>query len=69
MAQSLAQVYLHLIFSTKQRQAYIDKKFGKELHAYLATTLKSLAATPIAIGGMPDHVHVLCVLPKTFSIS
>ena len=43
MPQSLAQVYVHVVFSTKDRQPFLrDKKLRTELHAYLAGTCKNL---------------------------
>ncbi len=66
MSQSLAQIYAHLIFSTKHRQPFLsDSVFRNQLHAYLAGICKNLQCPPIQIGGVADHVHVLCRLSKT----
>jgi len=35
MGQSLVQNYLHIIFSTKNRQLLIKKHVESELHSYL----------------------------------
>jgi len=40
MAQSLARLWTHLIFSTKNRFPFlIDKKLRTDMHAYLAKML------------------------------
>jgi REP-associated tyrosine transposase len=42
MGQSLAQIYLHVIFSTKDRQRFlIDAGLRERTHAYLAGICKN----------------------------
>jgi len=65
MAQSLSQVHLHLIFSTKNRAPYLlDAGIRDEMYAYLATAFRGQNAPAHTIGGMPDHVHALFSLPR-----
>lgn len=69
MAQSLSKIYLHIIFSTKNRHPWIVEKIQSELYAYMATVLKSWDSPAIIIGGMPDHIHPLLLLSKNHSVS
>ncbi|WP_425399816.1 IS200/IS605 family transposase [Aeoliella sp.] len=69
MAQSLSNVLLHLVFSTKQRQALIETDIETELHAYLVTICKTLNCPAHKIGGTDDHVHIACSLSRTVAIS
>jgi putative transposase len=70
MAQSLAQVYLHLVFSTKHRQPLLtEKKLRDECHAYLAGTCKRRKSPSLIVGGVADHVHILCTLAREESIA
>lgn len=55
MAQSLTKGYLHIIFSTKNRQSLILTKVEKELYAYIGGVIKNLKGIAININGMPDH--------------
>ena len=64
MPQSFAQIIVHLVFSTKDRRGLISEEIAPKLHAYLAGILKEEGCQAIAIGGMEDHVHVLCALSK-----
>lgn len=64
MSQSLTQIYVHNIFSTKNRVNFIDDEISNELYAYLGGTCKAIDCTPIKIGGYYDHVHILCNLSK-----
>jgi len=70
MPQSLANVLVHIIFSTKNRYPFLaDKDIRNKMHAYLGGTSKNLGCSIIAVGGVADHVHILCTLPRDKSIS
>ncbi len=69
MSQSLSNVLLHIIFSTKNRMGYIDEQIEPELYAYLVSVLNDNGSFVHRIGGMSDHVHIFCTLPRTLSIS
>ena len=69
MAQSLAQVDIHIIFSTKGRYAFIEPTVEPELFAYMADTIKRLNGMPYLINGTADHVHILSSLPRTVPLS
>ena len=69
MAQSLAKIYIHLIFSTKERERTLLDEIRPELHAYMGGTLKGLGCSPIEINTEPDHAHVLFLLSRTEALS
>ena len=70
MAQSLTRIYLHIIFSTKQRQPYLkDKELRERTFGYLAGTCKNLKSPAVITGGLEDHIHILCRLSKTISVA
>lgn len=69
MPQSLAQLYVHLIFSTKNREPVSDDSIRVRLHEYLGGTLRDLGCKPIEINSMPDHVHLLFSLSRTVTVS
>ena len=64
MPQSLVKNYIHLVFSTKNRQPFIDKTIQSEFYAYIGGICKSYECYPHAIGGIEDHIHILCTLSK-----
>lgn len=68
MGQSLSKLYIHIIFSTKKRQPLLTREVRRELYPYLATLLTDLACQPIIVGGMLDHIHILCSLPKSHKL-
>jgi len=69
MAQSLSQVYLHIIFGTKNRQKLILPEIESELYRYMAGVLKNLGNPAIIIGGYTNHIHILCRFSRMISIS
>ena len=69
MSQSLAKVYLHITFSTKHRQPTIKSDVEEELYKYLASICRANESPSIAINGISNHVHILCVLSRKITIS
>ena len=69
MAQSLSKILLHLVFSTKKREPWIVPEIRPALHAYLAGAVRSLNAEAYRVGGVSDHVHLACTLPRTMQVS
>jgi putative transposase len=69
MPQSLADVIVHLIFSTKDRTPSIDAEMQPRLYEYLGGLLRSEKCSLLGAGGMPDHVHLLVSLGRESSLS
>jgi REP element-mobilizing transposase RayT len=70
MAQSLVEIYVHIIFSTKDRRAFLaDVQVRKDVHAYLASVFNHHDCPAVEVGGVEDHVHIVCRLGKLASIS
>ena len=69
MPQSLANVLVHLIFSTKNRTPLIRPEIEKELFRYLGSVCRACGCPAHKIGGTDDHVHLACSLSRTISLS
>jgi len=69
LPQSLINNNIHLVYSTRERQPTISAAIQPKLFGYLAGIVKNIGGIPIAIGGTPDHVHVLAELPATVNIA
>ena len=66
MAQSLARLWTHLIFSTKNRFPFLsDQLIRAGMHGYLAKVLREHDCETLIVGGVGDHVHALFALSKT----
>lgn len=70
MPQSLANVLLHIVFSTKHRQPFLrPPELRRVMEGYLVGTLKNLECHSLITTAVEDHVHILCQLHRTMPIS
>ena len=70
MPQSLAQVWLHVIFSTKERRPFFqNSEFREEMFRMLAHHVKEAKSASASVGGYVDHVHLLVGLSRTITIA
>ena len=68
MPQSLAAVYLHAVFSTKERHRFLgEPSLRIEMHAYLGGISKRLNCPAIITGGTDDHIHQLIRFSRTIT--
>jgi REP element-mobilizing transposase RayT len=68
MPQSLSAVYIHLVFSTKNRRPLLrDETIRESLHAQLGAISRSLDCPPLLVGGVEDHIHLLARLARTIT--
>ena len=69
MSQSLVKNYLHVVYSTKDRSPLLkDQDLRSRLHAYLAGACRNLDSPSIIVGGVEDHLHILCMLSKNLAV-
>ena len=68
MPQSLVKNYIHIIFSTKYRNDFIDENIENELFAYIGSICKDFESTAIQIGGTDNHIHILCLLSRKIAL-
>jgi len=70
MSQSHAQIYLHLVFSTKERRPFLrDHDLRNRLHEYVGGACRDLGCPSIRVGGFDDHIHVACRFGRTITIA
>ncbi|OAI49582.1 hypothetical protein AYO45_02180 [Gammaproteobacteria bacterium SCGC AG-212-F23] len=69
MSQSLSQLWIHIIFSTKNRFPFLDQSIQKRMHGYIKEICQKQKCYLHAIGGIEDHIHLLVSLHKNISLS
>jgi putative transposase len=70
MPQSLAQVWVHIIFSTKDRRPFLnDPAFREEMFRMLSHHVKESKCVSASVGGHIDHIHLLVGLSRTITIA
>jgi putative transposase len=69
MANTFTQIYIHLVFATKERCPMLIDQNQKQIYAYLVAKAKENECYVKAIGGMNDHIHMLITLNPKHSVS
>ena len=69
MSHSFNNIWVHLVFTTKQREPFITADFEDRLFRFLKDQLIEMGCYVEAINGVPDHIHILIKLSPTKSIS
>lgn len=67
MPQSLAQILVHLVFSTKNRECLLADDIRDELHAYIGGIAENHRGALLKAGSVADHIHLLLAHPRTSS--
>jgi putative transposase len=65
MSQSLSNILLHIVFSTKNRAPLIRAEIEPELYPYLTSVCNACHCPAHTVGGTDDHVHLVCSLGRT----
>jgi REP element-mobilizing transposase RayT len=69
MPQSFASLHVHIVFSTKHRQPFLDSELRPRLFEYVGGIARQHECALIAAGGTADHVHLLASLGRSISIA
>ena len=70
MPQSLSKIALHVVFYTKHKYGcFTNRDVRNDMHSYIAAIFNQRGATAIKVGGVADHIHILCLQSRTELIS
>ena len=69
MANTYVKNDIHINFHTKTNTTDVLDDDLVCLHRYIGGIVKGMGAVLIEVGGMTDHVHLLCSLPKTMALA
>lgn len=70
MPQSLSNVVIHIVYSTKHRKPFLrDPDLCEQMHKQLGGASKTLGCPPILVGGTEDHVHLLARQSRTITLA
>ncbi|MBN8688897.1 MAG: transposase [Chitinophagales bacterium] len=59
MIHTLPCIWIHAVWSTKDKAPFIQPSIEKAVHMFIANQLEDAGCTVRIINGMPDHVHCL----------
>ena len=69
MANTYYSLHYHVIFSTKNRAAYLKPEIEQRVWAYIGGVARKHKMTALQIGGFDDHIHALVMAPPTIAPS
>ncbi len=69
MSNSLVIVWIHLVWSTKDRQPMIRKFFKAQLNTFIKEEALRKGIHVDTVNGVEDHIHVLVKLKSTQNIA
>lgn len=64
MAQTLFNSYFHMVFSTKNRVAFIEPEIEDELYGYIGGVVRDHDGKLLKAGGTSNHIHLLVSMIK-----
>ena len=69
MSHSYSNNHVHIVYSTLNREDLIPPELEKRLYPFIAEVARDNNIPLITAGGMPNHVHLLLLLPAVMSLS
>jgi REP element-mobilizing transposase RayT len=69
MAHTYTNILIHALFSTKDRQPWLNAEVREEIFRYLGGTVNELGGQSLLVNGPSNHVHMLFKQPPTLSIA
>lgn len=69
MPQSLANILVHLVFSTKDRAALLQDEWRDDLHGYIGGIIRRCGGDLLAANSVEDHIHLFFPLPRTITVA
>ena len=69
MAQTYSQIWIHLVWSTKNRTPVLTKEIRHKLFQHICSEAERKGYPIDSINGLADHIHILICLNPKFSIS
>jgi putative transposase len=69
MSHSFPNNYVHAVYSTKDRRNLIPPEFEHRLYPFIASVAREHGIPLLSAGGMPNHSHLLFLLPATIPLA
>jgi putative transposase len=69
MSDTYANLSVHLVFSTKDRMPLMTRDVRVRVFPYIGGIVKGQGGITIAVGGTPDHVHIVARLPANVCVA
>ncbi|HEY1187794.1 MAG TPA: transposase [Gemmata sp.] len=61
MSQTYTRLLYHVVFSTKNREPWIDPVWQRDLYDFVGGIVRNRKGEVVAVGGISDHIHLVVV--------
>ena len=68
MPCAFSALYVHVVFTTKNRAPHLAPDLAGRLFPYLAGIVRELKGSALEINGPADHVHLLLSIPTNIAV-
>ncbi len=68
MANTLVKIYLHLVFHVKSTSIPMREEDLPRVFDYIGGIIRNVGGISMITGGITDHIHILCTLPKNIAL-
>ena len=68
MSKTMANVLVHIVYSTKHREPLLHDDIRERLHSYIGGICRERNAPLLAVNSVADHIHLLLALPRDVAI-
>jgi REP element-mobilizing transposase RayT len=69
MRDALVKIYLHCVWGTWDRLPLVTQENEKQVYESILDKSEKMGCDVLAIGGMPDHIHLFVRFPSTISVA
>jgi REP element-mobilizing transposase RayT len=69
MANTYTQIYIQMVFAVQGRAYMIQSRTRDELYKYITGVVRNKGQKLLAIGGMPDPIHLFVGMKPDLSVS
>jgi putative transposase len=69
MANTYTSLHYHIVFSTKNRQRWIQSDIEQRVWEYIGGIARENGMKALQVGGIEDHIHIALAAPPTMSVS
>jgi len=69
MTNTYTKLYVHAVFSTKNRHPYLKPEISERLYPYMGGIAHNIGFDLVLANGVEDHVHLILRVPPRLSLS
>lgn len=63
------QLFYHLVWATRGHRPLLSGETERVIHAYVRDRVRALGGSVFAVGGRPDHLHLVVAIPPRIAVS